>query len=107
MPSIDLIDHSPHQPSPAEPLAIANNLVLIDNYDSFTWNVYQYLVLEGATVTVFRNDEITLEDLTSKHPTAALRCEKIRSRIFSGWVLDFEDFLDVLPFTPFTPFVLA
>ena len=69
MPSIDLVDHSPHQPSPAKPLATATNLVLIDNYDSFTWNVYQYLVLEGANVTVFRNDEITLEELVSKQPT--------------------------------------
>jgi anthranilate synthase/indole-3-glycerol phosphate synthase/phosphoribosylanthranilate isomerase len=42
---------------------------LIDNYDSFTWNVYQYLVLEGATVTVFRNDEVTVEDLVAKNPT--------------------------------------
>lgn len=47
----------------------ASNLVLIDNYDSFTWNVYQYLVLEGASVTVYRNDEISLEDLKAKRPT--------------------------------------
>lgn len=31
--------------------------------------MYQYLVLEGATVTVFRNDEITLDELISKNPT--------------------------------------
>jgi anthranilate synthase/indole-3-glycerol phosphate synthase/phosphoribosylanthranilate isomerase len=43
--------------------------VLIDNYDSFTWNVYQYLVLAGAKVTVFRNDEITIEDLIALKPT--------------------------------------
>lgn len=64
-----LIDHSPHQPVPAEKLVSANNLVLIDNYDSFTWNVYQYLVLEGATVTVYRNDKVTLEELITKNPT--------------------------------------
>lgn len=69
MAASDLIDHSPHHPSPSEPLASAANLILIDNYDSFTWNVYQYLVLEGATVTVFRNDEITLDELISKNPT--------------------------------------
>ncbi|KAF2502310.1 hypothetical protein BU16DRAFT_447890 [Lophium mytilinum] len=66
---LDLIDHSPHHPSPSAPLSTASNLILIDNYDSFTWNVYQYLVLEGAFVTVFRNDEVTLEDLIAKHPT--------------------------------------
>ena len=69
MPSLDLIDHSPHHPSPSTPLLTASNLVLIDNYDSFTWNVYQYLVLEGASVTVYRNDEITLKDLIVKNPT--------------------------------------
>ncbi|KAK2764325.1 bifunctional tryptophan synthase trp1 [Arachnomyces sp. PD_36] len=65
----DLIDHSPHQPAVVEKLENASNLILIDNYDSFTWNVYQYLVLEGATVTVFRNDKITLEELIAKKPT--------------------------------------
>ncbi|KAH0828506.1 Multifunctional tryptophan biosynthesis protein [Fonsecaea pedrosoi] len=64
-----LIDHSPYQPIPAQKLPSANNLVLIDNYDSFTWNVYQYLVLEGASVTVYRNDKVTLEELIAKKPT--------------------------------------
>ncbi|KAJ9624618.1 anthranilate synthase / indole-3-glycerol phosphate synthase [Knufia peltigerae] len=67
--SSGLIDHSPHQPVAAEKLASARNLVLIDNYDSFTWNVYQYLVLEGATVTVYRNDKVTLDELIAQNPT--------------------------------------
>jgi anthranilate synthase/indole-3-glycerol phosphate synthase/phosphoribosylanthranilate isomerase len=67
--NLALIDHSPHHPSPAPPIPTASNLILIDNYDSFTWNVFQYLVLEGATVTVFRNDEITLPELIAKNPT--------------------------------------
>ncbi|KAL1957754.1 hypothetical protein VTO42DRAFT_5597 [Malbranchea cinnamomea] len=65
----DLVDHSPNHPTKADSLENASNLILIDNYDSFTWNVYQYLVLEGATVTVFRNDAITLEELIAKKPT--------------------------------------
>ncbi|KAB8346191.1 hypothetical protein FH972_023236 [Carpinus fangiana] len=69
MPSLDLVDHSPHHPAAVPPLATASNLILIDNYDSFTWNVYQYLVLEGATVTVYRNDEVNLQELISKNPT--------------------------------------
>jgi len=69
MPALDLIDHSPYHPSPASPLPTASNLILIDNYDSFTWNVYQYLVLEGAKVTVYRNDEITLDELVRAKPT--------------------------------------
>ncbi|MCJ1462633.1 bifunctional tryptophan synthase trp1 [Pseudocyphellaria aurata] len=66
---MDLVDHSPHQPEPIPRIASASNLVLIDNYDSFTWNVYQYLVLEGATVKVYRNDEISLAELTAINPT--------------------------------------
>src|SRR3954469_17424320 len=69
MPSLTLIDHSPHHPAPVPRLPTASNLILIDNYDSFTWNVYQYLVLEGASVTVFRNDEISLDDLIAQNPT--------------------------------------
>jgi anthranilate synthase/indole-3-glycerol phosphate synthase/phosphoribosylanthranilate isomerase len=65
----DLVDHSPHHATKADKLASASNVILIDNYDSFTWNVYQYLVLEGATVTVYRNDEVTIEDLAAKKPT--------------------------------------
>lgn len=69
MPSLPIIDHSPHHPEPSAPIATASNLILIDNYDSFTWNVYQYLALEGATVTVYRNDEVTLDELIAKNPT--------------------------------------
>jgi anthranilate synthase / indole-3-glycerol phosphate synthase / phosphoribosylanthranilate isomerase len=69
MPGLTLIDHSPHHPAPVPRLPTASNLILIDNYDSFTWNVYQYLVLEGATVSVYRNDKVTLDELIAKKPT--------------------------------------
>jgi len=69
MPVLPVIDHSPRHPEASPLIPTASNVVLIDNYDSFTWNVYQYLVLEGAIVTVIRNDEITLEDLIAKNPT--------------------------------------
>ncbi|KAK2748048.1 bifunctional tryptophan synthase trp1 [Onygenales sp. PD_40] len=64
-----LVDHSPFNPTKARTRDNASNLILIDNYDSFTWNIYQYLVLEGATVSVFRNDKISLEELIAKNPT--------------------------------------
>ena len=64
-----LVDHSPQQPEAAPRLSSASKLVLIDNYDSFTWNVYQYLHLEGATVTVHRNDQVTLDQLIKFEPT--------------------------------------
>lgn len=63
------MDYSPHQPEPSPPVSTASNLILIDNYDSFTWNIYQYLILEGATVHVYRNDQITIQELSEKKPT--------------------------------------
>jgi anthranilate synthase component II len=38
------------------------HVLLIDNYDSFTYNLYQYLCELGARVTVVRNDAITVEE---------------------------------------------
>ncbi|KAL9075084.1 MAG: hypothetical protein Q9157_004125 [Trypethelium eluteriae] len=70
MPGPDVIDHSPNQPTASPTIATASNVVLIDNYDSFTYNVAQYLFLEGAeNVRTIRNDEITLEELISLRPT--------------------------------------
>lgn len=40
-------------------------LLLIDNYDSFTWNLYQYFCELGAQVQVVRNDAITLEQMAA------------------------------------------
>ncbi|WFD42738.1 anthranilate synthase / indole-3-glycerol phosphate synthase [Malassezia psittaci] len=42
--------------------------VLIDNYDSFTFNVAQYLVERGANVVIFRNDKVTLETIDALNP---------------------------------------
>ena len=41
--------------------------VLIDNYDSFTYNVVQYLVELNANLVVFRNDKVTVEELSLIH----------------------------------------
>lgn len=43
-------------------------LLLIDNYDSFTWNLYQYFCELGAEVVVKRNDEIGLADIEQLAP---------------------------------------
>ena len=43
-------------------------LLLIDNYDSFTFNLYQYLSELGAEVEVHRNDQISVEDCISMKP---------------------------------------
>lgn len=43
-------------------------ILLIDNYDSFTYNLYQYLCELGAEVEVYRNDKITIEDIDQMAP---------------------------------------
>ena len=50
----------------------APNVLMIDNYDSFTWNVVQYFWELGADVAVHRNDEITTDEIASAAP--ALLC---------------------------------
>ncbi len=44
-------------------------LLMIDNYDSFTYNLVQYFGELGADIQVFRNDEITLKQIEALHPT--------------------------------------
>lgn len=44
-------------------------LLLIDNYDSFTYNLYQYCRELGCEVAVYRNDAITLQDIERLAPT--------------------------------------
>jgi len=43
-------------------------LLLIDNYDSFTYNLFQYLSELGQEVVVIRNDKITLEEIEKLNP---------------------------------------
>jgi len=47
-------------------------VLVVDNYDSFTYNLVQYLGELGESVVVRRNDEITLEDVTTLAPLAAV-----------------------------------
>jgi anthranilate synthase/aminodeoxychorismate synthase-like glutamine amidotransferase len=46
------------------------NLLLIDNYDSFTWNLAQYFGELGARVSVERNDAITVDAIAARAPDA-------------------------------------
>jgi len=45
-------------------------ILMIDNYDSFTWNLVQYLRELGAEVEVARNDEIGTPEIVAMHPGA-------------------------------------
>lgn len=45
-------------------------ILMIDNYDSFTYNLYQYLMMLGARVEVVRNDRITVREVEKLDPEA-------------------------------------
>lgn len=47
-------------------------ILLIDNYDSFTWNLYQYFCELGAEVQVRRNDALTLTQIDALSPQKSL-----------------------------------
>ncbi len=43
-------------------------IILIDNYDSFTYNLYQYMIEVGAEVKVYRNDEKKISEIEKLNP---------------------------------------
>ncbi len=47
-------------------------LLMIDNYDSFTYNLVQSFGQLGAELQVYRNDEIAVSDIAPKHPKAII-----------------------------------
>ncbi|HLX04448.1 MAG TPA: aminodeoxychorismate/anthranilate synthase component II, partial [Candidatus Binatus sp.] len=53
-------------------MARNKNILMIDNYDSFTYNIVQYLGELGADVTVKRNDAIDVAGVRALHPAAVV-----------------------------------
>ncbi|MEJ2385257.1 MAG: anthranilate/aminodeoxychorismate synthase component II, partial [Xanthomonadales bacterium] len=47
-------------------------ILMIDNYDSFTWNLVQYLGELGAEVETVRNDAVSLGDIIGMRPEAVV-----------------------------------
>lgn len=45
------------------------HVVIVDNYDSFTYNLFQYLAEAGAKVDVYRHDQITVDGIRDLRPT--------------------------------------
>lgn len=60
-------------------------ILLIDNYDSFTWNLVHYLGEQGAEVAVHRNDRITVDEALAMRPDGIVispgPCDPIRAGI--------------------------
>jgi anthranilate synthase component 2 len=49
---------------------VRTDVLLVDNYDSFTYNLYQYLGELGVDAAVVRNDQITVEQALARRPSA-------------------------------------
>ena len=47
-------------------------IILIDNYDSFTFNIYHYLSEQGAKIKVYRNDKISISQIIKVNPQAII-----------------------------------
>src|SRR5690625_5501210 len=55
-------------PTPTSSSDASRRLLMIDNYDSFTWNLVQYFGELGQEVIVRRNDQISLNDIQALQP---------------------------------------
>jgi anthranilate synthase/aminodeoxychorismate synthase-like glutamine amidotransferase len=60
------------QPSDYPPPFVATRVLVIDNYDSFVYNLVQYLGELGAEPLVLRNDELTVPEIIALDPDAVL-----------------------------------
>lgn len=66
-------------------------LLLLDNYDSFTYNLYDYLHQAGCQVAVKRNDETNVDDIESLKPDAIVLSPGPRKPKDAGCVMDVID----------------
>jgi anthranilate synthase/aminodeoxychorismate synthase-like glutamine amidotransferase len=75
-------------------------VLLIDNYDSFTYNLYQFLCELGADVRVVRNDAVTLEEIEAMAPERIVispgPCTPVEAGISTDVVVRFGPVLPVL-----------
>lgn len=66
-------------------------ILMIDNYDSFTYNLIQYLLMLGETVVVKRNDAITLDEIRTMNPSIIVLSPGPCSPTEAGICLDVVD----------------
>ena len=73
-------------------------LIVIDNYDSFTWNLVQYSAELGCEVSVYRNDKISCEELEALNPQCIMLSPGPGRPESAGATLDIlERFKGVVP----------
>lgn len=63
-------------------------ILVVDNYDSFTYNLVQYLGELGADITVRRNDQVTVSDVEALAPTAIVLSPGPKTPTEAGVTLD-------------------
>lgn len=63
-------------------------ILLIDNYDSFTYNLFQQISMLGKVVKVVRNDEVTIEEITKMQPEAIILSPGPGTPIDAGITVD-------------------
>ena len=78
----------------------SNKVVMVDNYDSFTYNLVQYLAELGATVEVVRNDCATVADIRRMQPDRIVispgPCTPLQAGISVDTILDFAGVRPIL-----------
>ncbi|TXL02098.1 anthranilate/aminodeoxychorismate synthase component II [Methylococcaceae bacterium HT1] len=76
------------------------NVVMVDNYDSFTYNLVQYFGELGADVTVVRNDEVSVDDIRALNPDKIVispgPCTPKEAGISVATILSFSGELPIL-----------
>ena len=63
-------------------------ILLIDNYDSFSFNLYQFLGEWNPDILVVRNDEMTLEEIQEKQPNKIVLSPVPADRRMRGNIID-------------------
>ena len=73
-------------------------ILMIDNYDSFTYNIVQYCLELGADLKVIRNDELTIEQIKELHPEKIILSPGPATPDDAGITLDvIKSFADTTP----------
>lgn len=66
-------------------------IILLDNYDSFTWNLYDYLAQTGKEIEVFRNNTITTTEVQKKKPEAIVISPGPKTPLEAGITMEVID----------------
>ena len=67
-------------------------MIIIDNYDSFTYNIVEYFKVLGVNLKVYKNDEITIKELKKKNFSSAILSPGPNNPNKAGICLDFIDY---------------